>query len=279
MPADAGFKMPDEGIKGDVRCKNGFVVIWNYLSVQNILKIKAQHDARLAARKEQRNQPPSPDTETAAEYPRKLMRKYRCASVSWPQGVNGERPENSELTDEELHYQALYDAQDSAARRNLQRNAQIFQAHRLRKRGWSVERIARRQQLARSTVYEYLAGGLPTGRLLFTDELRERAEQDRQRAIAEAEQIRADLERIWQRWEGVFRLSLGLAWRRSWWAGSRRVALHRPSHTTPPTLFGQTGRRPQGRTRDPPESVPEPSGRSPPGLGAAQNRGKQRSRL
>ena len=278
MPADTGFEIPDQGTKGDTRCLNGYVVLWNYQSIQNALKVKAQHDARAKQQKEQPNQPIQPDADTAGEYPRKLMRPYRSVSVSWPKGANGERPESSVLTDEDLHYQALYDAQDSAARRNLERNAQIFETHRLAKRDLTIGQIARYQHLSQSTVYQYLKEGLPTHRLLFTDELRERAEQDRQqgeqdlqRAIEQAKHRKCDLERMWhQSW---WVLLLGL------WC--RTPYSHPPAtgHTTPPTLFGQTGRRPQGRTRDPPESGPEPSGRSPPGLGAAQTKGKQGSRL
>lgn len=147
-----GFVMRDDGAfisSGDLRCRNGYVIIWNKRAVDNALRMARIRDGE-----------PTDQTPFRAA----AMRRYRAPSIS----SGGQMPAS-------LHCAALYDAQMSAVIRHDRMVANALEARRLRNAGWTISELMTRYERSRSTIYRWLSPTLDTSRFLTPRELEQRS--------------------------------------------------------------------------------------------------------
>lgn len=137
MPKDTGFEIPDLCLKGDIRCAEGYVVLWNKKSVTNALRM-AELSRNGAA-----------EASAPSAYPAEEMEQYRSRPESWG--------DSSDWCERYHHYAAYYDAQTSAAFRRNHKAARALQARELSQQGWSKSRIARRFGRSVRTVERWLS--------------------------------------------------------------------------------------------------------------------------
>ena len=166
MPKDTGFEIPDLGVKGDIRCAEGYVVLWNKKAVTNALRM-AELSGDGAA-------PPS----APSAYPTEEMEQYRSRPQSWG--------DSADWCERYHHYAAYYDAQTSAAFRRNHKAARALQARELAEQGWSKSRIARRFGRSVRTVERWLSDDEDLSPIYPPWELAEQARAERVEQIRRA---------------------------------------------------------------------------------------------
>lgn len=148
-----GFVMRDDAgafiSSGDLRCRNGYVIIWNKRAVDNALRMARIRDGE-----------PTDQTPFRAA----AMRLYRAPSTS----SGGQMPAS-------LHCAALYDAQMSAVVRHDRMVANALEARRLHDAGRTIPELMTRYERSRSTIYRWLSPSLDTSRFLTPRELERNA--------------------------------------------------------------------------------------------------------